>query len=258
VGTLRPIGDPQPVELIFKVTVSEEFVKDCIDKEGMEPARKWALQFDLAEVDTAALRQRLRRAWERYLEVEPYPEFPRPEGDPEAFLQVIEPWLDEVEEEEVEAEKAAAREAKEEKARTDAFGLELERWVSAHGSRRLQMAAERGYRTNTSYALERVGREMPGFWLDSAEDCEWGERADPSEEALNIEQAIQAHLNEVDPELEVRIVWLTETPRSLDRMMEKEDLEFSPQEALIVSGYLGRYLIVMPVDVRLRRTNGAA
>jgi hypothetical protein len=258
VGTLRPIEDPQPVELIFKVTVSEEFVKECIDKEGMEPARKWGLQFDLAEVGTAALRHRLRRAWERYLDVEPYPEFPHPEGDPEAFLRVIEPWLDVVEEEEAEAEKIAAREAKEEKARMETFGRELERWVSAHGSRRLRMAAERGYRTNTSYALERVSKEMPGFWLDSAEDCEWGERADPSEEALDIEQAFQAHLNEVDPELGVRIVWLTEAPRSLDRMMEKEDLEFSPQEALIVSRYLGRYLIVMPVDARLRRTSGAA
>lgn len=257
-GMLRPMGDPQPVELVFELTVSEEFVKDFIDKEGVEPARKWRLQFDLAEVGTPDLRHRLRRAWERYLEVEPYPEFPRPESDPEKFLELIEPWLAVVEAEEVKAEKAADEEGIEEQARMDEFVRGLKLWVPVHGSKRLQMAAERGYRANTSYALERVGKEMPGFWLDSAEDCEWGERADPSEEALNLEQEVQAHLGEVDPELEVRIVWLTETPRSLDRMMEENDLEFSPQEALIVSGYLGRYLIVMPVNAELRRPVGAA
>jgi hypothetical protein len=94
---------------------------------------------------------------------------------------------------------------------------------------------------------------MPGFWVDTAEDCEWGERADPSEEALVLAHSFKDHLEEHDGSLTIYIVWLTETPRALDRKMEAEGLAFEAQEALIIPAYLGRYLLVMPLDPSLRR-----
>jgi hypothetical protein len=126
-------------------------------------------------------------------------------------------------------------------------------WVAKHGSRRLKLAIEGGYRTYTSYALERSQQELPGFWVDTAEDCEWGERVDPTEEALVLEDETRQRLQEIDPQLRARIVWLTETPRALDAKMEEHDFEFESQEAILIEEYLGRYLLVMPLDPELRR-----
>jgi hypothetical protein len=242
VGTLRPLKDAKPVELKFRATMSAEFVEKMIDESGMEPSEEWEFAFDLGEIESPELRRRLRQAHDRYMDVEPYPVLPRTEEDPEKFLELLEPWLDRVEAEEAEERESLA-----------AFAENMKSWVTSHGSNRLQLAVERDYRANTSYAVERAGQELPGFWVDTAEDCEWGERVDPTEELLVLEKSVRNHLQDVDPRLDVRIVWLTETPRALDRKMEALNAEFEPQEALIVPDYLGRYLLVMPSGEDLQR-----
>lgn len=252
-GTLRLIGDPTPVELTFRAKAAPEFVDRTIDETGVRPPDEWEVTFDFAEVDDVELRRRLRLAYARYEPAKSYPVLPGPTEDPEQFLQGLEPWLDQVEAEEAEEEMRRASEAEAEEAVMAAFSEEMSRWVLEHGSQRLRLAVEGNYRSNTSYALERAMVEMPGFWVDTAEDCEWGERADPTEEALVLAHALKADLEAVDRSLEVQIVWLTETPRALDRKMEAQNLAFEPQEALIVPGYLGRYLLAMPLDPTLRR-----
>jgi hypothetical protein len=253
VGTVRPLKDAKPVTLEFEATISEDYVNEVIDREGVRPASRWGFEFDLGEIEGPEIRQRLRRAHERYLEVEPYPELDRPEEDPERFLDTLEPWLTMIEEGVAKEEKENALEEERKKKLMSEFAVEMQRWVSEHGSRRLRLAIARDYRSNTSYALERLVKELPGFWLDSADDCKWGERADPSEEALLLEEAVRNQLAELGLELDTRIVWLTETPRALDRMLEAEEIEFEPQEAVKVADYLGRYLLVMPVEENLRR-----
>jgi hypothetical protein len=253
VGSLNLIGDPSPVELQFRGTLSPEYVDEIIDQTGVRPPTEFEITFKLDEVESPDHRRRLRLARARYEEVGPYPELRRPAADPGEFLEAIEPWLDQVEREKAEAEAQEGLEAEEAEAAMSLFREEMKRWVVEHGSERLRLATEGNYRTNTSYALERSKLEMPGFWLDSAEDCEWGERADPTEEALLLEKSAREQIGGTDPSLTIRIVWLTETPRALDHKMEEEGLEFEAQEALIVERYLGRYLLVMPLEADLRR-----
>jgi|GEM_PF-4551798 len=252
-GSLNLIGDSSPVEIEFRGTLSQEYVDEMIDQTGVRPPAEFEITFKLDEVESPDHRRRLRLARARYQQVIPYPELRRPAEEPGEFLEAIEPWLDQAEREKTEQEARETLEAEEADAAMSLFREEMKRWVPEHGSERLRLATEGNYRTNTSYALERSKLEMPGFWLDSAQDCEWGERADPSEEALLLERSARGRLEDTDPSLEVRIVWLTETPRALDRKMEEEGLEFEPQEALIVEQYLGRYLLVMPLEVGLRR-----
>jgi hypothetical protein len=252
-GSLNLIGDSSPVEIEFRGTLSPEYVDEMIDQTGVRPPTEFEITFKLDEVESQDHRRRLRLARARYQEVTPYPELRRPAEDPGEFLEAIEPWLDQAERDKAEQEARESLEAEEADAAMSLFREEMKRWVSEHGSERLRLATEGNYRTNTSYALERSKLEMPGFWLDSAEDCEWGERADPSEEALLLEKSARGKLEDTDLSLKIRIVWLTETPRALNHKMEEEGLEFEPQEALIVEQYLGRYLLVMPLEVELRR-----
>lgn len=257
-GTLRHLGDPTPVELSFQAAMSQELIERYIDEHGERPNESWTVDFDLRGVDDPGLRRRLREAHKRYDKAKFFPTLPRVSADPAEFLEDLEPWLDQNEKEEDEArqEKAEAEEA--EKAAAEVFREAMREWVPEHGSRRLKLATEGGYRIYTSYAIERAEKELPGFWVDTAEDCEWGERVDPTEEALILEEETRKRLQEVDPELKASIVWLTETPRALDDEIEEEDLEFEAQEAILVEGYLGRYRLVMPLDSELRPNKDAA
>lgn len=252
-GTYRHLGDPTPVELSFQAVMSHELIERYIDEHGERPNEDWTVDFDLREVDDPGLRRRLREAHKRYEKAKFYPMLPRVTADPAEFLEDLEPWLDQIEiqEEEKKQEKAEAEEA--EKAAAEVFREAMRVWVAKNGSRRLKLATEGGYRSYTSYALERAQKELPGFWVDTAEDCEWGDRVDPSEEALILEEETRERLREVAPELEAKIVWLTETPRALDEMMDEEVLLFESQEAILVEDYLGRYRLVMPLEHELRR-----
>jgi hypothetical protein len=235
------------------VTLEFRVFNESIDHAGLRPSEGWDIEFILDEVESPELRHRLRVANERYEEIKPYPMFPHPTDDPEEFLGLIEPWLDEVEAREAAETKASEEEKLREDEVLRRFRLEQRGWISEHGSERLRAALAGGYKVNTSYTLERAESELPGFWVDTAEDSEWEERADPSFEALAIESAARERLAAIDPDLEVRIVWLTETPRSLDQKLEQQGWEFEPQEAILVRPYLGRYVLVMPLDRDLHR-----
>jgi hypothetical protein len=253
VGKLRSIGASTSVQLDFQAKLSSDFIDEVIDDTGVRPPEDWEVSFVLSEVNDAGLRRRLRQAHQRYGAVSFLAILSRPQEDAERFLEMLEPWLDQVEAEEAAAAENARAEAEAEIAVMAAFTEEMGAWVSEFGSPRLRLAADGGYRANTTYALERAKLEMPGFWVDTANDCEWGDRADPSEEALVLEKSVRSHLWGIDPSLSVRIVWLTETPRALDRKMEAEGYNFEAQEALMIPGYLGRYLLVMPLESLLQR-----
>ncbi len=252
-GTLRLLGEPTPVELSFKIKMSDELVERYIDENGERPTPEWEIDFNLKDVDDPNLRRRLREAYRRYDKAKFYPVLSRISEQPADFLEDLEPWLDQIEAKEAEASQKETDKEEAEKAAAEAFRQGMKEWVAENGSRPLKLAIEGDYRSNTSYALERSQQELPGFWVDTAEDCVWEERVDPSEEALILEEGVRESLQAIDSSLGVRIVWLTETPRALDQKIEAENLEFEPGEALIVEGYLGRYLLVMPMDPKLRR-----
>lgn len=254
--TIRPLQDAEKVALDFQISVSPSFIEESIDSDGVRPSSEWEVSFDLEEL-SPELRRRLRLAHARYMEVEPYPGFPRPVGDPVEFLELLEPWLDEVEAEEAEAAREDEEAAKALELEQEVFRREMERWAAEQGSHRLRVAILGGYRANTTYAVERGVAELPGFWIDTASDCEWGERTDPSEEALLLEHAVDAHLTEQGLKLDHRIVWLKESPRALDRKLEEEDSIFEAEEAVLVADYLGRYAAVLPLDEDSRNSPGA-
>lgn len=249
--SIRPVQKAQKVTYDFRIIVSQEFIEEHIDTEGVRPSLEWDIDFDVEEIPLA-LRRRLRHAYERYMEVEPFPEFPTPIEDPETFLEALEPWLDKVEAEEADEEKEEEKLAGAVEAAQLHFKKHMEGWAAENGSPRLRAALERGYRANTTYAIERAASELPGFWVDTADDCEWGERTDPSEEGLRLEEALEAHISLRGIELEHRIVWLEEAPRALDRFLDEEDEVFEAQEVILIPAYLGRYSLVLPVDENLR------
>ena len=255
--SIRPLKELEKVALDFEFDVSDEYIERTIDEQGMRPSHRWAVTFDLAEVP-AAFRGRLRKAHALYMRVDPYPQIAAPTEDPEEFLAAIEPWMEQAGIEQEEEEAREEEHEKEKEVASARFRMEMKEWVGANGSPRLRAAVQRGYKANTTYAMERSFNEMPGFWVDTAGDAEWGERSDPSEEALVLENEIQSHLAEQEIDLETRIVWLTEPPRALDRWLEENDDAFEAQEAIVVTNYLGRYVLVMPITEELRRPQETA
>ncbi len=251
--SVRPETEPQEIVLVFEVDVSDAYIEDYIETLGVEPPRRWSIEFDLQEVPPA-LRSALRKAHARYLSVDPYPSILAPTDDPEEFLDLITPWLEVVEQEEVaeERERQALEQQAEEQQKI--FLSAMADWAHDQGSPRLKAAIERGYKANTTYALERAAREVPGFWVDTAGDAEWGDRSDPSEEALDLEKAVQHLLAAQGIKKQAKIVWLVTPPRLLTRWLEDEQGEyFESQEAILVADYLDRYTIVLPIDPDLRR-----
>lgn len=164
---------------------------------------------------------------------------------------MLHPWIEAAAVEYEQAQQLEKEQEHDQATENVRFRLEMEEWVQIHGSKRLRAAVDREYKANTTYAMERAASEMPEFWVDTADDAGWGERSDPSEEALLLESAVQKHMAEHELDLETRIVWLTEPPRSLERWLEDE---LEAQEAIVVIGYLGRYDLVMPIDEELRRS----
>lgn len=251
--SIRPVEEAEKVTLDFRIVVASEFIEERIDEEGVRPPTEWDISFDLEGIPPP-LRRRLRLAHDRYTEVDPYPEFPRPIGDPEPFLDALEPWLDGVEAEEARDEDMGKEIEQVTEEVQQRFREDMATWAAENGSDRLKAALKRDYRANTTYAVERASYEFPGFWVDTAGDCEWGERTDPSEEALRLEEAVEAHIEASGLGLPHRIVWLEEAPRALDRMLEEEGESFEAEEAILVPGYLGRYELVLPLSEDLRNT----
>ena len=110
-------------------------------------------------------------------------------------------------------------------------------WAAQHGSSRLQKALTAGYECQRLYVEERAALEFPGFEVDFSGNARWKERVGPSEQALDIEAELKTR------GLDASIVWLTELPLLTDEPTG-EYFDFTPREAVIVSGFLGRYDLI--------------
>ena len=137
---------------------------------------------------------------------------------------------------------------RQEEAKEAAFGSEMERWISAHGSAHLREAYARGYKVTRSYVLERTAAECPGFVPDTADRAAWKERVDPSPEGLRAEdeaRALAAQANENLPESlrcgEPFLVWLRRGP---DGELIRGKNDTVGAEAVVVPQYLGRYNLI--------------
>lgn len=249
-GELRPLKEARRVVLEFTYEVDRAWVDQMIDEEGYEPSSSWRVDFDLSEISPSGLRKRLRHSHDRYEAVEEgYPVLSTPTQDPLEFADGIEEWLNATEKERAAAATKAEAEMAGEIANNEAFEREMGEWVAAHGSARLRAAVKRRYKANRTYALERAAAEFPHFWVDTSEDLEWHDRIDPTAAALELEAQIGALLERLEiGEAEARIVWLTEAPREVDQVLDEIGEQFEPQEAIVVSPYLRRYQLAIPVD----------
>jgi hypothetical protein len=249
-GELRALEEPQQVVLAFTYDVEQDWIDKTVDEEGLRPASRWEVTFDLSEVSSPELRKRLRLAHVYYEESPAYPVLPAPTEKPDEFANGFEAWRAAVDEENAASTAHSQAESESQELQNKAFEEDKATWVASHGSERLKLAVERGYKANRTYALERAGSEFPDFWVDTAEDMEWNERVDPSKEALDIEIQTRGTIETLglDDGADTRIVWLTEAPRGVDKKLDESGEQFEPQEAVVVTPYLRRYSLALPVD----------
>lgn len=161
------------------------------------------------------------------------------------------------------------------------FEAEMRKWASDHGSERLQLGIEDGYRMNARYLAERLAKEAPGFYAMAAQSAEsgWASKASsPSEEALRLRRAVQIALDahapsNVDgiPEAEIVVVkspphqiYLAESnsrfpsdaglpardgwPWWTDQHENVIGGDPIPFEAVVVRNWLGRFHLIGAVD----------
>ena len=143
------------------------------------------------------------------------------------------------------------------------FEVEMHRWAFAHGSQRLRMGIEDGYRMVPVYLTERIEREVPGSYAYARENRDgvsWQPRTGPTEVALTWRRAIQAKLDEHRSAgmraVRAEIVWMKVPPLEMcddDRAWARdydgdpyERLEI-PFEAIAVPNWLGRYTLLAGV-----------
>lgn len=249
-----PQGHARVITHEYAYRVSEDWVQDQIDAEGIEPPRFWAISFDLPDLPDAGARRRARLLRDEWLSIEGDMELPEPTEDVDAFLDLVEKWLSEKKREQrvQHAEEVAeTEEAREEQTR---FQSEMDEWIAEKGSERLRLARERGYKVTSGYAKERASKELPQCWVDTANRAAWRERVDPSTEALQLETAAVEWLEDHDLDFSTEIVWLVEPPSAMveaRRDVQDDDvflLDFEQQEAILISPFLSRYNVFLPVD----------
>jgi len=129
------------------------------------------------------------------------------------------------------------------------FKEQMKWWITDNGSEALRTANMRGYNVVGQYLRERVAREFPGFEIDTQKKIKWEERANPSPAALALETETLERAALTVPRGRVRIVWLT---RGIDGANYKPFVRLGgsgpqPREAVIVTGFLGRYILVRDV-----------
>jgi len=120
------------------------------------------------------------------------------------------------------------------------YQAERQRWIAQHASRRLRLAAERGYRHDGLYRDERLAEELPSFVALGKQD-EVKELLNPTEEALELESDVLQHI--VDRELgdlEVKLVWVTSSFKSA--AWDGEHVQ--------IRSFLGRHNVYRPVHDR--------
>ncbi|MBK8188866.1 MAG: hypothetical protein IPK79_00265 [Vampirovibrionales bacterium] len=115
-------------------------------------------------------------------------------------------------------------------------------WCQAHGSDRLRRGVERGHDCQALYVRERAAVEAPGFTADIYDAAKWKSATCPSAKSLDTAEAAEAlGLGPVD------VVWLTApaADTKTDADMDYADgYGWSACEAVVISGYLGKYDLV--------------
>jgi hypothetical protein len=82
------------------------------------------------------------------------------------------------------------------------FEAEMKRWAKDHGSERLRLGLEDGYRMNSRYLAERIAAEAPGMFAMPSESAKKGwaiKTASPSESALRLRRQIAAAMERNAP-----------------------------------------------------------
>jgi len=154
------------------------------------------------------------------------------------------------------------------------FETEMRDWAREHGSKRLSMGLEDGYRMNARYLAERIGREAPGFFALPAKAAanKWAVIAtSPSEEALVLRRKVRAAVDRHAPltprgRADVKIVRLNQPPHEMYEAdsagypvagwtwsgeFEPEWAEPQPFDAVVVFNWLGRFHLVGAVRNRI-------
>jgi hypothetical protein len=97
---------------------------------------------------------------------------------------------------------AAKAHDKARRAKVSDFEVEMARWAAEHGSERLRLGIEDGYRMNARYLEERIAAEAPGFYAmpsQAAKDI-WALRtSSPTEQALRLRRRVAAAMQESAP-----------------------------------------------------------
>jgi len=234
-----PIYGPQPVVLTFKYKVSDAWVEEQILETGVRPSKDWELTVDLREVPTKEARKTITDGYRSGLGLGTLVELGEPTDDPVEVAKV----MIAVELFGADSEQSSA-DAKYEMGRRE--------WIAEHGSERLRLAYGRGYVVNRLYVVERSRKEMPGFWVDTTGAAVFKRRANPSVAALNLETGVDEHLAGLYDDVASVIVWMTEPPKDLQTYIEEENLVVEEQmEALLVSDWLGRHDLYLPIDPEL-------
>lgn len=249
----EPEGAPRIVAYEFRYDVAESFIESRLDDEGVEIPKSWKIAFELRDLPNADLRKRARAIHAAWSTTPGYPVLKGPTEDPVEFIEGAERWMAEATGNLTEHE--AAERLRSENAAL--FQREKDEWIQAHGSSRLRRANERDYKVNRLYARERADREFPAFWLETGGDARWGERTDPSDRSLDLEDMVREELASRGQQLDVRIVWLTSPPAELISQLEVSEWSWEEQEAILVYPYLGRYRLFLPVDHSLWRSTDA-
>ena len=78
-----------------------------------------------------------------------------------------------------------------------------------------------------------------------------------AEDALELEERVQSYIEDEGYQLMVRVVWLTAPPPGLGERLDEAYDPFEQQEAILIEQYLGRYSLLMPVEVDMRNIRGS-
>jgi len=256
-----PVGDGRVVEYTFTYTISDNWIEDRMDLDGVELPKEWSITFMLGDLPNPSSRRRARKLWRLYREFGAGPELAEPIDDPIEFMHQLEEWIAS-EEERIEYEDQLREQAEmQRELEARRFEQEMQAWIEAFGSSRMKAARARGYKVNPSYARVRGREELPGAWIDTSGRAEYRERVDPSAKALALESEFEEWLEGHELELRTRIVWLVGPPTGLaeeyeevdfESILEGVEAEFEQQEALLISNYLNRYEAFLMIDEDLR------
>ncbi len=248
-ATLKHAYPPELIQLELKYALSEHGIEEHIASTGEQPSPLLILEVPLSEL-TPALRRRAAALRPHILEFEEeleetpftdetpphelYPVLDKQTQDP---AEVIAAWEGFAAARSAMRRQAAEKKAQEEallEGRREAFRLQMARWIEEHGSERLKLGLQRGYKISGAYVRERAEAEFPGFTVDINAKAWWRERVSPTLEALQVETLALGYQQKISSTYKIRIVWLTRDDRGQE----------AKREVVVVPAYLTFYNLI--------------